>query len=1307
METSRRYKIQLIGDAPATPKPPAHPQKSKMDVHKAETGHKKAAPSPVPELHPDHWSVRPMSAFQLGVEGVHLETSMDSAQQHGRQLTGAKGAVALLSVQPLAAARRTERITFVIQRKKPGEHATQQVVEGYLSQFGTHDVLHVHAAQQVTARQGEPTTLVLSVLAAKSTVSKEEWDKIRSCSDIPSLRKALANAAPNMLYEDVFRLQVTESKVSFLVRIRKSMLQMWLQAEGLPCTSTPLGEDNMNGFKILWDKQAVTLADVRTKYQAVRGFTGVVQTPKGLGARISQEFFDTARSASALPTANSYLLKGIPVEMPVQHITTLLEDLKWKATPLPESRRTRGRTATIRVRADQPPTSMLYRITSGAEAYTVHIEKAEPKPRVPKPIPTEPPETWAEAAKRAMGKSVVEQHGTQSAVPHDFHVPVLPVVTQAQDNADQDMGSAHEEDTDEEDTDSFDDRFVEAEPSLVQTSAPKRRKGAKRIRQPGGSSSKVRQIEHDMQVLREQVQLVLTRLTVPSAGPFSLPIPQPVRAKIDPCQVSDVEACQPAQVPGDGDCLWHACCAWHTTQMATPQSTEAGTAHKHQILRHLRANAPTFAHAWGCEAQGLLSACEHWNDNWVDARALLSISLIEQVYIIILNRRDAAIEVIGPKPWSAGDEVRCWLLEFGSDHYNPVKPPTVDWFARVLALAQFEPWKTPPPKDTCKEELASPSLGHEGGPGAARRRGDDVNLNVDWYCEAVNKWAKHDGSPSMLVHTCNITSWRRHASRVLHHLDSQGQHVICFQETGTSTEQQRAATAALNMQGYQIIWGDPTPRRPKKRRGWTLDRLQCPGVAIVHSSSLTVYPCAPKTEQAQILKREGRLVMAMVETLSGQSHYIMNVYLPSGSADHDRKLQMQRTIAHEIFSWASTPGLLCGDFNLDLEQSALVAQLAPLGWRLPLHVTPDGVPRQTRIDDIIAHPDMLFPTDAVVLTQIDGLQHCLLTAGNVSGTHPDLIPVRHPPCVQVDRERALTSPVCWQTAAARARQWYLSLSHVTDQWINMRAQLDVHWHEYLTLGIRYLDACHPRAQHETGGSYKGQFGRDWKRPKRGQGRGHATSLPVPLLPLRKALRRLISLAEDIDNPNIIRRLQHHAGTLKEAFAMSDPQFVDALEQPAKWIPIWQDRMKVIEQREHQRQIQRWRRKLTTHAHRPTRSLYRWLRQGPKRGHYTTTHQGTRVSGPATFFDVQRSFWNGLMNRDPQEASETHQMIHMLPPVPLADTLEEDEVDTLYASIQALKPWTSGGLDCWPPSAIRGLPREACYALAWLYKPAST
>ena len=163
--------------------------------------------------------------------------------------------------------------------------------------------------------------------------------------------------------------------------------------------------------------------------------------------------------------------------MPVQHITTLLEDLKWKATPLPESRRTRGRTATIRVRAEQPPTSMLYRITSGAEAYTVHIEKAEPKPRVPKPTPTEPPETWAEAAKRAMGKSVVEQHGTQSAVPHDFHTPVLPVATQAQDTADQDMGSANEDDTDEEDTDSFDDRFVEAEPLWYRPQHPSAEKG--------------------------------------------------------------------------------------------------------------------------------------------------------------------------------------------------------------------------------------------------------------------------------------------------------------------------------------------------------------------------------------------------------------------------------------------------------------------------------------------------------------------------------------------------------------------------------------------------------------------------------------------------------------------------------------------------------------------------------------------------------------------------------------------------------------------------------------------------------------
>ena len=213
---------------------------------------------------------------------------------------------------------------------------------------------------------------------------------------------------PNLLYEDIFRMQSSEQRISFLVRIRRNVLSLWLQDETLPCSCTPLGED-VTSYRILWDKQIQTLAEGRKKYSAMSGFMGIVQTPKGLGARFRAGSFEAARESIGQPTGDNYLLKGIPVELPMQHIESLLMDMQWKATLLPESRRTRGRTAVIRARALQPPSSMIYRITSGPEAYTLAIEKQELHKKELKKPTSDPPSSWADAAKRAMGKSPVQE----------------------------------------------------------------------------------------------------------------------------------------------------------------------------------------------------------------------------------------------------------------------------------------------------------------------------------------------------------------------------------------------------------------------------------------------------------------------------------------------------------------------------------------------------------------------------------------------------------------------------------------------------------------------------------------------------------------------------------------------------------------------------------------------------------------------------------------------------------------------------------------------------------------------------------
>ena len=818
-----------------------------------------------------------------------------------------------------------------------------------------------------------------------------------------------------------------------------------------------------------------------------------------------------------------------------------------------------------------------------------------------------------------------------------------------------------------------------------------------------------------MNVLREQMQTLISRLSQPTVTPMlHVTQVQPVKARLDPSGLPDVDKCVAQTVPGDGDCLWHACYAWQATEGPNPQAVAGGVAYKQRVLHALRTQTQMFAQAWGCEAQGILSACETWSSDWADARALLTVSVLEGAYIILLNRRDNVVEVIGPRPWVPGSVTRCWLLEFGSDHYNPSLPPSAQWMMQVLAAAQFEPWKTPvtsgallPGGATFPQLRVSP-------PPRGLATGDPAQMEARWFDQAVKDWHISPSTSQSLLHTCNVTSWRTNMQRLLPLLDNQGSHIVCLQETGTSIEQQRSATAMMNRANFHVVWGQATPRVRKRTRGWMLDRSSVPGVAILHSAHLQVYPCDPRTLKAKSLVQQGRLIMAWVKTREQQPYYIMNVYLPAGANEAARKLEMQHTIFEEVLSWASIPGIVCGDFNQRVEGSPLLASLSPLGWRLPLHVSQDGTPQdftyqsgsvQTKIDDMIFHPSLHAMADVLVISQLEGLQHCLLTTKCHTLEHEEIVPVRYPPHLDIQAKSPTVSPICWQSVEKRARRAY---EHVlrdsqTREWAYLQDQVDKQWCEFQDILQRHLLSCYGHAEDTQ--AKRMPYGHDWKRapvkPKIWNPERLANN--TELGQLRRDLRRLTSLKPFGPHASIENRLRHHRDRIMGQLGLSSAQFQDALSNPDRWVSHWSARIKILEQREHKRQVHCWHRKLTTRGHRPTRALFKWVKQGPRRGHFTLKHEEKILSGPSHYFDAHRTYWAQLMNRDPQEVTDTHKIVGQLPPTETPTPYDfEQSVLLLQDALGKLTPWAASGLDMWPPEALKAIPLPAIRALAWLY-----
>ena len=131
---------------------------------------------------------------------------MTLAKQHAAQLQGTVARVALLSVQPLPRAKAIEKLHFVLLKGRPGERVTQQVVEGFLNNFGDQLVKPLQPVEQLRVKASEPTTIVVAVTAEQKTMTSDERHQLSTCTTIQSLKSALATKAPNLVYEDLFKL---------------------------------------------------------------------------------------------------------------------------------------------------------------------------------------------------------------------------------------------------------------------------------------------------------------------------------------------------------------------------------------------------------------------------------------------------------------------------------------------------------------------------------------------------------------------------------------------------------------------------------------------------------------------------------------------------------------------------------------------------------------------------------------------------------------------------------------------------------------------------------------------------------------------------------------------------------------------------------------------------------------------------------------------------------------------------------------------------------------------------------------------
>ena len=389
-------------------------KKSPSENKTAKTGEQ----GPKFELVAEEWSQPILPHFQLATHGVLLETDHTQAEKHAAQLKGTQFNVALLTVRPLDASLHKYQTTFKLKELGSNGLKRERMVTGFVNNFGPVQVKHHDQVDVVTRALDTAKTQVIMAVARKAYVTASEWAQISAISSVTQIRASIRKACPQLQLEDCFKFRQEPEQVQVLLRIQSAQLDQWLTTTELPVTCTPLGAQTQQ-YKVVWDRDLQSVKQVRERYAHITGYRGVVVTSKGLGARFSAESYQSARSSAGLVTGDLYTIQGLPLALPENEVSDILNDVKWSARVVEGSRRARGRSASVRVRADKPPPKELIRLSSGAEVFQLHIQSQQAWQHKEKAESQEAPTTWTQAMRVTLGRQL-------ESAPSATGQPVIP-----------------------------------------------------------------------------------------------------------------------------------------------------------------------------------------------------------------------------------------------------------------------------------------------------------------------------------------------------------------------------------------------------------------------------------------------------------------------------------------------------------------------------------------------------------------------------------------------------------------------------------------------------------------------------------------------------------------------------------------------------------------------------------------------------------------------------------------------------------------------------------------------------------------
>ena len=562
---------------------------------------------------------------------------------------------------------------------------------------------------------------------------------------------------------------------------------------------------------------------------------------------------------------------------------------------------------------------------------------------------------------------------------------------------------------------------------------------------------------------------------------------------------------------GDGACFWYA--ASHGGQQPSTWHPQQAAELKERVLNLLRQHPAVIASWLGSGPDLAASILEDWQswDSWADGRALAITSLLQDVTLLIVNQKEQALELYTPAQ-SVDLIGETWALSFNKDHYDYICIEDIACLHAILDSFTLAPLHTRAGHDHSSLRggawIAEPATTHS----ARLLKAGHTSIVHKHVTEACDRGA-------ICCRSFNVGGLRHHTDELVTHC-IRDRVILGIQETGVARQAQRSLDSTFRREGLAVNWGTPSPISKNACGAWRTDR-RVPGVAFVHSSDLPLYAVQMRTEKARSSAAHGRLLMAALPSHSGSLRYLLNLYAPSGAQQRDARAQFYNDLLCEIAAWPDTSLALLGDFQAELEDLPFYLDLSTMGWRKVLSYSCEGTlhPHTYRsgsvtstIDHILLSPCFDDTTQHLVVEEVPGFQHCMLTCALQVEPQQAYPRIAYPPKLHFPNEPA-RMPHLWEEAQGRIQA--LLCSHSEDkrhEWDQCESVIDQAWGIFEET-LRYqLTTDGSSAKHASGEPATmqalGDVSRHWKHVKHRKGyhdRHDRIAHQAVAWPVRKAL----------------------------------------------------------------------------------------------------------------------------------------------------------------------------------------------------------